>query len=70
MAASRAGQPAARIERGPPRLGTVRRTQKRYLEPPGGQQRAEPLGPFDQRDAVGEGVLDAEFPGLFGARSR
>ena len=31
-----------------------------------GQQPAEPFGPLDKADAIGEGVLDTQFQGLVG----
>ena len=40
---------------------------KRQIEPLGGQQRPQPLGPFDQTDAVVEGVLEAELIDRLGA---
>jgi len=37
-----------------------------YLKPMGGSQVAEALGPFDQGDGFGKGVLDTEFVNLLG----
>src|ERR1700739_59309 len=45
------------------RIGPVAE-QEFDLEAAARQQRAKTLGPFDQRDCLAEGVLDAELPGL------
>src|SRR5262249_45121829 len=50
-------------QNGAPRLRS-RRKQDGDLEPPAWQERTQPLGPFDQRNAVAERLLDTELPGL------
>src|ERR1700752_1341699 len=47
----------------PSRVGPVAE-QEFDLEAASRQQRAKTLGPFDQRDSLAEGVLDAELPGF------
>jgi cysteine desulfurase/selenocysteine lyase len=48
---------------GAPRVGRGA-LRKSHVEPVGRQQGAEAIRPFDQRDAVGEGVFNAEFQGF------
>src|SRR5712671_1200595 len=55
--------PCAGIERDPPSVWPIAERQGDF-EAALGQQRAEPLGPFDQRDARAERILDAELPGF------
>ena len=62
--ASRSSQPSPAATKRTPRVGPIAE-EKRDLEAALRQQRAEPLGPLDQRDPLAEGVLDAELPSFF-----